>query len=102
MRIQLTKQAVDDLEEARDYYDPIAADLGARFLDNFDQAIARMRMFPRGAPPVEGVAGVRRARMRRFPYGVFYRLVDDSNLQVLRVLNSKRDRSRLPTEQPDT
>ena len=89
MRIRLTQHAVDDLRDAVDHYDDVAG-LGEEFLDQFDNLVERLLMFPNGAPPVEGFPGVRRARIRRFPYGAFYRL-DGDDLVVLRVLHGRRD-----------
>ena len=89
MRVRLTPQAVDDVRDAVDHYDDVAG-LGEEFLDQFDSVVERLLMFPNGAPPVEGFPGVRRARIRRFPYGAFYRL-DGDDLVVLRVLHGRRD-----------
>lgn len=91
MRIRLTAAAAADLQETASRYDGFEAGVGADFLRAFDDVVERLQMFPSGAPPVDGLRpGVRRARMRRFPYGVFYFQGLDE-LIVLRVLHSKRD-----------
>ncbi|TNM39513.1 type II toxin-antitoxin system RelE/ParE family toxin [Nocardioides albidus] len=90
MRVQLTRAAVADLEDAVHHYDQQAAGLGTEFLGAVDRVVERMLMFPDGAPPVDGFPGVRRARVRRFPYGVFYRPGPDA-LIILRVLHARRD-----------
>lgn len=89
MRIRLAPSAVGDLAGIRDYYRDISKELEVQFLDQLDVAMERLRMFPKGAPPVEGFPGVRRARLRQFPYGMFYRL-DGHDILILRVLHSRR------------
>jgi plasmid stabilization system protein ParE len=88
--LRLTELAIGDLTEARDHYREIDEDIARQFLDQLDRVLDRLTVFPHGAPPVDGFAGVRRARMRQFPYGVFYRL-DDDDILVLRVLHTRRD-----------
>lgn len=90
MTLRLTELAVDDLTAAHEHYHAINEELGRRFLDQLDRSMDRLVMFPNGAPPVDGFPGVRRARMRQFPHGVFYRL-DHDGVLVLRVLHTRRD-----------
>jgi len=87
--IRLAPSAVSDLAGTRDYYHEISEELEVQFLDQLDVTMERLRTFPKGAPPVEGFPGVRRARVRQFPYGVFYCL-DDDDILILRVLHSRR------------
>ncbi|MCX7521753.1 type II toxin-antitoxin system RelE/ParE family toxin [Microbacterium sp. STN6] len=89
MTVRLTGLAVSDLSEIRDHYRAIDDDIERRFLDQFDLVVERLLSFPRGAPSVEGFSGVRRARIRALPYGVFYRLEGDDIL-ILRVLHTRR------------
>ncbi|WP_417563077.1 type II toxin-antitoxin system RelE/ParE family toxin [Microbacterium sp.] len=89
MTLRLTELAVGDLTEARDHYRAIDKDLERRFLDQLDRVMDRLAMFPNGAPPVDGFPGVRRVRMRAFPYGIFYRL-DGQEILVLRVVHTRR------------
>ncbi|TQK71446.1 type II toxin-antitoxin system RelE/ParE family toxin [Nocardioides sp. SLBN-35] len=90
MTVRLTTLAAADLEEIVEHYDEHASGLGAEFLQSFDRVIERLQMFPDGAPPVDGLPGVRRVRVRRFPYGVFYRAARGDVL-LLRVLHARRD-----------
>ena len=94
MRVRLTGQATDDIRKVGNYYDEVAPEVADRFLDAVDDVIERLRMFPDGAPPVEGFDGLRRARMRQFPYGVFYQRSGDAELHVIRVLHNARDYSQ--------
>lgn len=93
MRISFTETAVDDLEQAQDRYASIEPGLADDFLDSLDRLISRLEMFPHGAPPVEGFPAMRRARMRQFPYGVFYQFSVVGDITIIRVLHSRRDHS---------
>lgn len=90
MKVVLTEHAVRDVEEACDHYAGIDADLRVRFACSLDAAIERISMFPRGAPPVVGFDELRRARMRQFPYGVFYQQTSEEELLIVRVLHARR------------
>lgn len=92
MRIRFTARAVSDLESARDYYSAIDPELGHRLLSDLDAAMERLETFPAGAPSVEGFDELRRARLRHFPYGIFYQRSPGGNdLLVVRVLHTRRD-----------
>ncbi len=95
VRVVLGEHAVDDLRRARDHYAAIDLALSDDFALAFDAVLERIRIFPHGAPPVDGFPGLRRARMRRFPYGVFYRDADET-MTVVRVLHNARDTVHLP------
>lgn len=92
MRVGFTSRAVGDLEAVLSHYGDLHDELPTTFLVDFDSALERLMMFPNGAPPVEGFPGMRRARMRRFPYGIFYRPGDAATV-VIRVLRTKQDRA---------
>lgn len=96
MTVVLGEHAVDDLRRARDHYAGIDPALSEDFSAAFDTVISRIRAFPHGAPPVDGFPGLRRARMRRFPYGVFYRDTPDQDpaILVVRVLHGSRETGR--------
>lgn len=93
VRVVLGEHAVDDLRRASDHYSAIDPALSDDFALAFDAVLERIRIFPRGAPPVDGIPGLRRARMRRFPYGVFYRGTDETVI-VVRVLHNAREAAR--------
>lgn len=87
MKIALTPQAVSDIEEAFDYYRAIDQELSERFVEGVDAALERIVMFPQGSPPVEGFDELRRARIRQFPFDLFYQ-AQTGELLVVRVLHS--------------
>jgi toxin ParE1/3/4 len=69
LKVALRPQAVADLEAARDWYGEAGAGLGDGFIEAVDEVFRRLVVFPRSAPRVDGTPGVRRAPVRRFPFG---------------------------------
>lgn len=92
LAVVLTPSAVVDLSEATAVYRHVGDDLAPAFVQAVDQLLERLQAFPNSGTPAEDLPGVRRARLRRFPYGVFYRVTPDE-IRVLRVLHERRDRS---------
>jgi plasmid stabilization system protein ParE len=63
------------------------AGLGEDFLDEFEAAINAIWDAPEGWQIIEG--DLRRYLMRRFPYGIYYRAVDEE-LRILVVKHHSR------------
>lgn len=84
----ITPEAEEDLAAAGAWYDQRRAGLGDDFLLCVEDALDRIRRLPESATEV--YPGVRRVVLRRFPYGVFYR-VDPDQIAVLAVYHSRRD-----------
>ncbi|MFL5282196.1 MAG: hypothetical protein ACJ8AW_14720 [Rhodopila sp.] len=59
-----------ELIEAQDWYERAPPGLGRRFRDEAAFQVDRIATHPGRFP--ETMAGVRRARLRRFPYGLFF------------------------------
>lgn len=91
MRIELQPAAVDDARAARRYYDAAQPSLGEEFLNELDRLFARLSEFPLSSQSVEGYEDVRRARVRRFPFAVFYRTDGLDQIDVLRIVHTARD-----------
>lgn len=78
----------EDLAEAKAWYEDQREGLGDEFLLCVEEALDRIRRMPKAAAVV--FQGVRRVVVRRFPYGVFYR-VDPDQIAVIAVYHSRRD-----------
>lgn len=61
---------------------------GARFLDDVEATIVAIEDSALSFPEVDG--SVRRALLRRFRYAVFFRVVDDEEVDVLAVLHQRQ------------
>lgn len=64
-----------ELIEARDWYERRSSGLGEAFVQEVDRQVQHIAENPAGFPVM--LADVRRVRLRRFPYSLFYRIVGD-------------------------
>lgn len=79
--------AATELAEAWDWYEARREGLGGEFATCVEATIAQAARTPEANPRVHGE--IRRALVRRFPYGVFY-LVEGQALLVLAVAHARR------------
>lgn len=68
-------EAAADLEDAYDWYEAQRIGLGIEFLTAVADALDSIGAHPEQVPVLH--RGTRRALLSRFPYGLFYRIVDD-------------------------
>jgi len=74
--LAIRKAAEDDLAQVRDWYDAQRPGLGSEFLIEVDAACARMVESPLAYPTMH--RDVRRVLVRRFPYKLWFRIVNDT------------------------
>ena len=84
----ITPEAEADLAEARAWYEGKRVGLGEEFVLCVEAGLEHIRRAPEAAPAVR--PGVRRVVVRRFPYGIFYR-IDPDQIAVLAVYHTRRD-----------
>ena len=87
MRLVLRRAAKRDLTEASRWYDEKKPGLGRDFSSCVEAALAIIRDHPLLFPRVD--PRVRRAKVERFPYGVFY-TIDRETIRVIAVLHHAR------------
>jgi plasmid stabilization system protein ParE len=80
-------QAEAELLAARDWYDTQRAGLGQEFVDEVGKTMQAVATRPLSFPKVHGE--MRRAILRRFPYGVFFRTTTDE-IVILGVIHGRR------------
>lgn len=83
--------AAADVEDAYRWYEAQQAGLGEEFLAAVRVVIESMMANPELFPVVH--RETRRALLRRFPYGIYYRIVDDQIVIVAR-MHGRRDPRR--------
>ena len=86
-RLVVRPQAEAELLAARDWYDAQRAGLGRRFVDEVGEAMQAVAARPLSFPKVHGE--IRRAILRRFPYGVFFRTTP-AEVIILGVIHGRR------------
>jgi plasmid stabilization system protein ParE len=74
-KVVFRPEAEGDLLEAHDWYEEQQVGMGAEFSDALEKTITRIETMPEMYAIV--LRGVRRAKLRRFPYLIYYRLLDD-------------------------
>jgi plasmid stabilization system protein ParE len=89
----LSTLALADLAAARGWYNDMRAGLGEDLVLGVEHVLGRIVETPVAFP--EYLPDVRRALVRRFPYGVFYR-VRPSRIEVEAVFHLRADPSHLP------
>jgi toxin ParE1/3/4 len=85
--VRLRDEAEQDVTLAASWYEEQRLGLGQEFLDELLATLAAISEHP-GAYPVLH-RGVRRALMRRFPFGVFFRMTA-SDIVVVAVFHGSR------------
>ncbi len=81
-------EAAVDVIEAHKWYDNQQAGVGDDFRSALAEVVGRVQSMPRMYVIV--IEGVHRAKLRRFPHLLYYRVLDD-RIEVLGVLHSSRD-----------
>lgn len=92
MRLRILDSALEDLDRGRLFYERQGEGLGVYFLDSLFAEIDSLVLY---AGIHRKVFGFHRLITRRFPYGVYYRLEEDSVVVVWRVLDLRRSPSRI-------
>ena len=87
-RLVVAPEAEADMRAAFVWYEEQRPGLGEEFLLAVEAAFATVERSPESLPVVRGQ--LRRAIVRRFPYGVFS-IAEDDAIHVLAVLHAKRD-----------
>jgi plasmid stabilization system protein ParE len=83
----LRPAAAADVEEAWRWYEARRAGLGDEFLEAVRAALESIRAHPESAPLVR--RDIHRHLLRRFPYGLFYRIIQ-GQVVVVACFHAKR------------
>jgi toxin ParE1/3/4 len=82
------REAEADLAKAWAWYEKQRKGLGGEYLDEFAKTLNRIEQDPFAYRPVR--KELRRALLRRFPYGVFF-IADAERVVVIAVLHAARN-----------
>jgi plasmid stabilization system protein ParE len=91
MQVLVRPAAAADIDDAVLWYERQRPGLGADFLRTVDSALAAIQ----GNPQLHAVLhrDTRRALLRRFPYGIYYRVYPDS-IVIVACMHGRRDPKR--------
>ena len=80
--------AAAEIETAYRWYEKERSGLGSEFLEAVDKIVKMIAENPKRFPVIR--RDVRRALLRRFPYGIFYRVVS-GHMVVIACFHGKRN-----------
>jgi len=92
MKIQILRSAFDDLDRGRTFYDCQGEGLGSYFLDTLFSEIDSLLLY--GGVHSQ-LFGYHRLLAKRFPYAIYYKMEDDGNLVIWRVLDLRQSPRRI-------
>lgn len=88
IQIRFRREAEADVINALSWYRERGLDLAREFRQALDSCLSSIQSFPESHPIVH--RDIRRALMKRFPYGLFYVREGDA-LTILACFHAKRD-----------
>lgn len=88
MKLSFHRAVQGEVAEACDWYDDRREGLGNEFFQELERVLAVISLHPTFFSP--HTRGRRKAQMKRFPYGIYYRILED-RVSVLAVCHHKRD-----------
>ncbi len=92
--LHIFKAALDDLQDALDWYDSQSTGLEQRFSKDINDRLSFISNHPEASPV--RAEGFRGALLKKFPYTIYYDFDEHRNVvDVAAVLHNKRDRSVL-------
>ncbi len=96
MSVTLTilKIALDDLENALNWYESQSEGLEQRFSKDMNERLAFIKTYPEASPI--RIKTFRGAQLKKFPYTIYYDFDEGQNLvRVVSVLHNKRNKNVL-------
>jgi plasmid stabilization system protein ParE len=87
MNVSFLEEAEQEFLEAALYYENQAKGLGKKLMAEVYEAIESMVDFPENAQKL--TANVRRKLLKRYPFGILYR-IDDHEIVIVAIMNLKR------------
>ena len=88
MRIEYHPAAADELHQIRDFYESRSVGLGVEFVAELEQQMLRIAAMPERWMIVR--KNIRRSLMKRFPYVIFFQVIDGDCIRVTVLKHEKR------------
>jgi toxin ParE1/3/4 len=85
--LPILPEAREEFLAAVEYYNSASAGLGEEFITDIENAVSRIRSFPRHGSP--GASGTRRVVLGRFPFDVVY-LENEGEVVVIAIAHQRR------------
>ena len=88
MKVEYHPAIEGELRGIIEYYNACSKGLGNAFLDEFEKQILRIAAMPTRWIIVEG--DIRRSLMRRFPYIIYFRVLESDTIRVTVIKHQRR------------
>ncbi len=88
MKVEYHPAIACELEEIRDHYEGLSIGLGTDFVNEFERQVLAIAAMPSRWMIVR--KDTRRALMKRFPYVLFFRTINESCIRITVVKHEKR------------
>jgi plasmid stabilization system protein ParE len=92
MKIEYHPVIEGELRKIINYYNECSSGLGKEFLNEFECQVLKIASNPRRWVAIKGT--IRRSLMRRFPYVIYFRVVDDDTLRITVIKHQRRHPKR--------
>jgi plasmid stabilization system protein ParE len=93
--VLIREAALEEIAAASAWHGRQRPGLGAEFVAQVETSIEILSEHPEAFPTIG--SDVRRALVRRFPFVLYYRVLDLETLEVLAVLHQRRETTRVAT-----
>ena len=87
MNYRFIAPAREELLSSVKYYERIEVNLGLDFLNEVEQTIDLILLYPEHCPQFNG--DIRKAVLRRFPFNILY-TISDSSIIIIALMHQKR------------
>jgi len=94
MKIRFAAGVGDEITAIAEYIEKKRSGYGGYFLDDIREELDAIRQFPQMHQAVR--RNYRRVSLKRWKHHLFYRLIDDRTILVVRVIHSARSPERWP------
>jgi toxin ParE1/3/4 len=88
MRVEYHPAVEEELRDIIKYYNQSSTGLGFEFLDEFEKQVLKIASMPSLWLTVQN--NVQRSLMTRFPYVIYFRVINDNILRVTIVKHERR------------
>jgi toxin ParE1/3/4 len=88
MRVEYHPAIERELSEIIKYYNDCSRGLGGEFLNEFERQILKIAAMPTRWMTVE--TGVRRALMKRFPFVIYFKILENDTIRVTVIKHQRR------------
>jgi plasmid stabilization system protein ParE len=92
MKIKLLSSALEDLYKGRLFYERQGEGLGEYFFDSLFSDIDSLTLYGGIHPKV---FGYHRMLSKRFPYAIYYRMEEETVVVICRILDLRRNPSKI-------